>query len=627
MTGKVIALIRELGICAAFLLLALIFTWPLAIHLNSAIVGFGGDSVREYWRYWWVKTAVGEGGNIFQSQLLFYPDGVHINVETLPFCLIYALITPRGWELAVYNLILLFQIVFSAWGCYRLALYIWKTRFAALYAGFVMAICPFVLMKTLGHPSLANLGFLSLMMLAALKLKDGGKFNAGRALLAGLWGGLAALNSTYYMICAAIWLAGLLIYEMIERPTVRVLANYLLIYLTIAIVMLPRAIPLIRAFGQGYYGNVSTIGAWILTSIDLFGVIIPTGVHFAWGGFFQQLQLNSVEKASYLGLTTLAMAVVGWRTNRNAPWMKWLLYSTFGAWILALGPILQVAGRAAYIPLPGLIMTFLPVLNLPTSVAFWMGLVTLGTILLASGGVAGLIALGGWRRWMPAAAILFTAIEFLPIPYPMNIMHRPRMLVNLATDSAHPAMLTLPVGALDARNKVGDFDSQALWLQTLHHRPIYGGYVQRLSPECMRALNAGLLQGVIAAEDSVSPVSPISGAGRGDRNANLIRKIILEWDRKGSWMAGVVKTIVGDSKYRRVIEKALNLPKSVPAPPVMTPEAALHQADSLGIGYIMAIKAETLLSRAGLEFCRNLLPLEKVGEDDHLELYRVIYRP
>src|SRR5439155_11438681 len=74
----------HLAVLGGYLLLSLAFTWPLVLHIGSAIPGDGFDGLQNYWNLWWVRHALLDLQTTpFFTNLLFYPTGASLYFHTL----------------------------------------------------------------------------------------------------------------------------------------------------------------------------------------------------------------------------------------------------------------------------------------------------------------------------------------------------------------------------------------------------------------------------------------------------------------------------------------------------------------------------------------------------------------
>ncbi len=114
------------GLCLfAFLLLALLLTWPLAAHIATHVPGDGIDDPSLAWNLWWAKHAlVDQPQNPFAVRWQFWPVGINLAFYTLtvlngvlgiPLQLVFGLIP-------AYNLLLLSSFALGGFGAYLLCL-------------------------------------------------------------------------------------------------------------------------------------------------------------------------------------------------------------------------------------------------------------------------------------------------------------------------------------------------------------------------------------------------------------------------------------------------------------------------------------------------------------------------
>jgi hypothetical protein len=161
-----------------------VFTWPLALHLGTAIPGDGKDGWQGVWSLWWWATALGQGRNPFHTDLLFHPQGADLYLHTLmPFNGLLALpVQAVGGPVAAYNFIVLVSLVASACGAYWLA----RDRLARagalpgggwgeippFAAGLLFGFSPYLADHLLSHLNLLAAEGLPFAVLALLRAAD-----------------------------------------------------------------------------------------------------------------------------------------------------------------------------------------------------------------------------------------------------------------------------------------------------------------------------------------------------------------------------------------------------------------------------------------------------------------------
>jgi hypothetical protein len=191
------------------------------------------------------------------------------------------------------------------------------------------------------------------------------------------------------------------------------------------------------------------------------------------------------EYTVFVGFAALGLAILGaWRGGRG----RWFwLVATIAFFVLALGPVLHVAGEANLLPGGGQLRLpyawlydALDLMRIARSVSRFAVMVMLGLAVLAGMGVAWLLSrltarprLRTVTPWLLAGAILF---EFLPVPYPVSQPDTPAWYTTLSQAPGTGAVLNLPM----------NWDRPGYLLyQTVHERPLTVGYISRDDPRTL----------------------------------------------------------------------------------------------------------------------------------------------
>ena len=79
--------VRFVVLLFAYLAITVLFTYPLARHIDTHHVGEEGSDARVYvWNYWWVDKALTEcHTDPFETKAIFYPLGIGLALHTLGF--------------------------------------------------------------------------------------------------------------------------------------------------------------------------------------------------------------------------------------------------------------------------------------------------------------------------------------------------------------------------------------------------------------------------------------------------------------------------------------------------------------------------------------------------------------
>lgn len=455
---------------------------PLLPSFLSAIPGgpvADVDGWQNVWNLWWVARAVGRGQDPFFTHMLFYPDGVALHLQTLNSSngLLALPITALLGPIAGFNAALLLGFTLSGFFGFLLAYRVSGSLAGALIGGVVFACSPFHLTKAWdGQLEWIALQWLALYAYALLLALETGA--ARHALLAGLALALVGYTSWYVLLfvgiatalLAAIWLV---------RPSVP-LGRWLLIR-QLALVgglglllLLPVLLPAIGARGGGEATPRGAIDDLVLIhSANLYDALLPSGIHPLWGAAVERLVRSWHPYIAAwniaLGYTALALAGVALLGAWRAAWRWGALL--LAAWVLALGPLLQIGAWVTPIPLPYRALLWLPGVELARRPSHFIVIATLALAPLAALGARWLLerfASATARRATLAIIALLLAVELLP---PSWQLHRLSVHPFFASAAATPgALLDLPPRPES---------SLPLEAQIVHGRPILGGFVSR----------------------------------------------------------------------------------------------------------------------------------------------------
>lgn len=238
--------------------------------------------------------------------------------------------------------------------------------------------------------------------------------------------------------------------------------------------------------------------------VDLASVLVGNPFHWLWGPPLQHLYarwgMNLIESGGgWLGLVPVLLAA--WSLRRRWSDQGVRHWAAIGAIFLvwAFGPHLQVFGRTTGMILPETILHWIPVVSNARMPGRAIVVVDLAVAVL------GAVALGAWRvrarrpNVLLAAAALLITIDLLPAPFPVVSLDHPKLYDALRDRPERGAVCELPFGVRDGFGEIGALDHRVLYYQTIHGRPIVGGFVARLPPSVLAAyradpLIAGLLR-------------------------------------------------------------------------------------------------------------------------------------
>ncbi|MBN1992809.1 MAG: hypothetical protein JW953_08875 [Anaerolineae bacterium] len=394
-----------------YLLLALILTWPLAVHLTSHIPGeatWAFDEATFIWNMWWFKFSL---LNLQQTPLvstyIFFPLGVNLTTYTFNlFNAAFGLPLQLAFSLPLaQNLALLFSYVSSAYGMFLLSLYLlYQTNMgqpaahvtpptnmsptsylAAFAAGSVYAFSASRMMYVaLGHYNFVTIQWFPFYTLFLLKtLRDGNiKKHILTTSLFAAFCLYAELTYSVFLIFITLLVVGgewVKTWKQERRSNsalIKTLSALALIVLFTLIFTAPFVLSVLPDFLDPAYAQPGW-GEGLKLSADLAGLFTLTPLH-PLAGVDWITELRAVIEGTgrfndantlFLGYGILALALLGFAVRRKQGWV-WL-GGVIIFTILSLGPLLTINGQNRFnldglevtFPLPFALLHYLPVLN------------------------------------------------------------------------------------------------------------------------------------------------------------------------------------------------------------------------------------------------------------------------
>lgn len=292
------------------------------------------------------------------------------------------------------------------------------------------------------------------------------------------------LTAAWILICAGALLAIGSRVRLGLRPEWRQMSGRVLSAATIGtlVLLIPLMLRGARLLIGGRY--VSQTYQWRSAprGIDVGTLLLGNPFHLIWGAHarraYTALGIDLVEGSGWLPVASVMLACVAIVRRRDAVVARWVFAAAvFMIW--ALGPWLVAFGRQTPVMLPALAIRFVPIVANARIPGRAMVVVSLSLAMLAALGVAWLMAHGRRARTAAWALLILLAIECLPAPPPVYAVDIPARFAALKNGRTG-AVCELPLGIRDGFGETGHFDSAVLLHQTVHERPIVGGFVARL---------------------------------------------------------------------------------------------------------------------------------------------------
>jgi hypothetical protein len=509
----------------AYILLALVLTWPVAGRLSTHVPGNGADDPPLTWNLWWVRYALLEAGaNPFDSDYMFYPLGINLAFYTLTILngLLSIPLQAAFGLVAASNLLLLLSFVLGAYGAFLLSLFLLGRRMSepgvrgsnlkcllpAFLAGLIYAFASSKMAyAALGQWNIASSQWIPFYVLYLFKMAEQPR-RWRHPLMAGLFlllQAYAELTYASFLVLFtglwAIWWCLVRLRSWRWPEFGRFVANLLLVALLFVVGLLPVLAMMIPDLLLE--GDIFVLGSGFadVFSADLLGFLVPTMYHPLLGSLVQQMTFDhTVGQHIFLGYTAVALALAGlvlwWKSRDYSGWVKFWLLSALIAWLLTLGPTLRVNGLDSGLPLPFAIIAKLPFFKGNRYPSRYSVLLVLSLAMLASFGLAGIIdrlqRRSHWagRRVVIVGITLLLAVlllfEHLSVPLPMSDMRVPVVYQQIADEMPGDfALLDLPVAWRNGFRVTGTQHPIIMfeqYYQTVHGKRILAGNTSRNPP-------------------------------------------------------------------------------------------------------------------------------------------------
>ncbi|MBN1401621.1 MAG: hypothetical protein JXA74_12330, partial [Anaerolineae bacterium] len=303
-----------------FLLLTLGMTYPLVLHLTTAIPGPPWDNFVWLYDLWWFRHSVvdlGQWPTI--NETIFAPFGYDLRLSETMLAN-KALIAPVlfwGNEIVAYNVFLILTFVLTGYTTYLLIDYLTDNLYAAFLGAAVFSFCPYRMhAMAAGWLPLLATHWIPLVFLYLERTLREARWQYALAL--GLFVALTILSSWYYLyIVGSMLLVYLLIRLYPWRMGLRrahLLRNLALAAFAIVVLVAPVAMPVVMNRSGEMGWPLAEVEKWAASVEDAF---LPNVYHPVWGERFLSLRAFTLRYPwyapgfIYLGILSTVLALAG----------------------------------------------------------------------------------------------------------------------------------------------------------------------------------------------------------------------------------------------------------------------------------------------------------------------------
>jgi hypothetical protein len=217
--------------------------------------------------------------------------------------------------------------------------------------------------------------------------------------------------------------------------------------------------------------------------VDLLAFVMPNPLHPLVGdsgrAWLASLPNGFVENTAAIPWMALGTILVAAAALRFRPPAAWVAFTICFA-ILAVGPFVRIAGYSTFIPTPWALLRYVPVIGaarVPTRMTI---LVLFGVSMLLAMAIQHLRKQSPKGNVIAAVVAILLLAELLPAPRTLHSAEVPSVYRMIAADPRPLRVLTLPFGLRDGLMSRGDYSAAYQFYQTVHEKPLIGGYVSRL---------------------------------------------------------------------------------------------------------------------------------------------------
>lgn len=377
-----------IAIFTAYLLITLVWTFPLIFNLSTHIYGFPGDPLGSIWSFWWKKQAFLQGMSNNFTNLINYPFGY-----AEPYLKEFLASTPAEWlaivtnEIFAYNFFVLLSFPLSGLTMFALIDHLTKNKAVAFLSGLVYMLAPYHIWHAYSHFSLAQIQWLPLFVLALIKLdEESSKRNIFFLAVSFL---LCFWTSFYYGYFMLFFTAGYILvkilveyyltkrqYLNLARIKAWVAAAFLAIALSLPLLflILPQKMTSTGQFRSSLYQYAQLpIAAYSAFSARPWDYFLPGIDHPIFGKTIEKIYFNlrnfgeqtgglnyffkdagRAEGTLYLGMVTAGLVMLAWWCRDKKTYV--VSFTLLGAaiFILTLPPVLTYG--SLQLPLPSYLL-------------------------------------------------------------------------------------------------------------------------------------------------------------------------------------------------------------------------------------------------------------------------------
>jgi len=339
-------------VLVGFFLLTILMFSSLALNSGNTVLdhtldtnGHGRDKWHFIWNFWWFRTALTTGQDLFQTQMMFFPEGASLIFHTIDIfdAAVSSIISNIVGDVVAFNIIIISSLALSGFTAFLLAWHLTKNKIASIGAGLIFAYFPQHIAQAFsGHPNLSSIQWLPAYLLALILTYEHRRIRY--AITAGIFLIILTFIDLQLIVMAAI--VTLIYFSYQIYMTKGKIINSRTFFLTaiIGLIWLGTAGPYIYSVTSHIADgerSPPSLEETILNSARPQFYLIQSPYNFLYGDIFNEnysgLGGGVSQHVIFMGWTALFLAIIGIVNSRNE-WKYFLIALGFTSFILSLGP-------------------------------------------------------------------------------------------------------------------------------------------------------------------------------------------------------------------------------------------------------------------------------------------------
>jgi len=488
-----------------FFVLTCFLTFPVIANFGDDLAGFfTGDPEHMLWRFWLMKFSLDNGIDPFQTNQIFYPDGVTILHHNIFSTSIASLLLSFLELIPTWNTIFFLGFIFGGYGCYLLANYFTRSFIPSIIAGIIFTFSIYHITHASFHVGLLTIVWIPIYILYLFKISESRSII--NPIICGVLLFLVTTSHFYYTFSITIFSVIFLVVFLFKNKTIQnkiFIRNFsialglglgLSLFLFLPTMQSSTEQIIERPISEHIEYSLSLedfLSPYALQTINFHSdFVLPTSVFDFFG---QTYDIVDLERSVYIGFSIIILSIIGLVWFRLRFSFFWLLITGVFA-ILCLGPELKIFNGLTGLSLPYLLFyEIVPGWDFFRVPARLIIIVTLAMAILSSFAIAGITkkyfsSINKSTIFGVLIAIIIL-VELSALPYPNSeVIPIPQIYDEIKSDTKNTAILEVPVGGFGQMKRYSDPIFQ--YYQTYHEKPMIGGYEVHTPSDAQRTTQA-----------------------------------------------------------------------------------------------------------------------------------------